>query len=192
MIKRSFIASLLVLVAFVSSAQRPHLELGGTLGFKDEFFFHPSFNASAQFTEFHIYDVDVFTRVSKLKWGGEIGLGFEKAGNYFIRRFDNTTEFEYMNLNRISFDLSPYYYLIKKNHFKWDVQLGVRNYFNLNTVTYFPMKEELKIWKLGARLTTNFTFKSVLVGVYYERDLRTDYSFNPQQSVFGLRIGVIY
>ncbi|MFT6244974.1 MAG: hypothetical protein ACJA0U_002972 [Salibacteraceae bacterium] len=192
MIKQIGVIVLLLVVSLPCLGQRAHLEVGGTFGFKDEFFCRPSFDANAQFTEFHIYDLSLFTRVSKLKWGGELGLGFEKAGNYFTRYVDNTKNAGYMNLNRLSLDLSPYFYLVKKNHFKWDVQLGLRNYLNLNNVTYFPMKENLRRWKMGARITTNFTIKSMLVGVYYERDVRTDYSFNTMHSVFGLRLGVIY
>ena len=183
---------LLLIVSLPCFGQRAHLEVGGTFGFKDEFFYRPSFDANAKYTEFHIYDLTLIARVSKLKWGGEIGIGFEKAGNYFTRYIDNTTDIQYMNLNRLSLDLSPYFYLIKKNHFKWDVQLGLRNYLNLNNVTYFPMKVDLNRWKLGARITSNVTIKSMLIGVYYERDVRTDYSFEPMHSVFGLRLGVIY
>lgn len=183
---------LLLFVSLPCFGQRAHLEVGGTFGFKDEFFYRPSFDVNAKYTEFHIYDLSLIARVSKLKLGGEIGIGFEKAGNYFTRSTDNATDVQYMNLNRVSFDLSPYFYLIKKNHFKWDVQLGLRNYLNLNNVTYFPMEENLNRWKMGARITTNLTIKSMLIGVYYEHDIRTDYSFNTRHSVFGLRVGVIY
>ena len=173
-------------------AQRPHLEAGGTLGFKDEFHYTPTFDTSSHFTEFHIYDLFLFTRVSKKKLGGEFGLGFEKAGNYFIRRFDNTTETKYMNLNRISVDISPFLYLIKKPKSKWDLQLGLRNYFNLTSSIAIPDIHQLKTWKLAGRLTTNYTFKSFLIGLYYEHDIRSDYSFKPNNVTFGLRCGVVY
>ena len=192
MIKQIGVIVALLIVSHSSLGQRAHLEVGATLGFKDEFFYRPSFDVNTQFTEFHIYDLSLIARVSKLKWGGEIGIGFEKAGNYFVRYSDNTTDAQYMNLNRLSLSLSPSFYLIKKSHFKWDVQIGLKNYLNLNNTTYFPMKENLRRWKMGARITTNFTIKSMLIGVYYEHDIRTDYSFNSKHSVFGLRLGVIY
>ena len=180
------------LLIFVSFSQRIHLELGSTLGFKDELHFKPSFDTTSHFTEFHIYDIYVFSRISKNSWGGEMGLGFEKAGNYFIKRFDNSTETKYMNLNRIYFDLSPYFYLIKKSKVKWDLQLGIRNYFNLSRSLFIPETEKIHVWKMGARFTTNYTFKSFIIGLFYEHDLRSDYSFKPNNATFGLRLGVIY
>lgn len=192
MINQIRLLLLLLIVSQTCLAQRPHLEVGATFGFKDEFFSKPSFNPKSQYTEFHIYGLGLLTRVSKLNWGGEIGIGFEKAANYFTRNIDKTKEAQYMNLNRLSLNLSPYYYLIKKSHFKWDAQLGIRNYINLNQQTSFPMSEELRRWKMSGRLSTNITIKSMLIGVYYENDIRTDYSFNTRHSVFGLRLGVIY
>ena len=192
MIGRIHIALLIMLIANVSVAQRPHFEIGGTLGFKDEFHYRPSFDTTAQFTEFHIYDLYAFTRVSKRNLGGEFGLGFEKAGNYFVRRFDNTTEAKYMELNRISVDLSSVLYLIKKAKSKWDLELGFRSYFNLTRFIEVPDQQLQKTWKLAGRVTTNYTFKSFIVGVYYEHDIRTDYFFKPNNATFGLRCGVIY
>jgi len=192
MMKGIHIKLLFVLIANLSIAQRPHLEIGGTLGFKDEFHSTPSFDTTSRFTEFHIYDLYVFTRVSKRNLGGEFGLGFEKAGNYFVRRFDNTTEAKYMELNRICLDLSSYLYLVKKAKSKWDLQLGLRSYFNLSRTIAVPEAQLQKTWKLAGRITTNYTFKSFIVGLFYEHDIRTDYFFKPNNATFGLRCGVIY
>lgn len=186
-----FIAFLMVLPVQLK-AQRVHLELGGALGFKDEFYLNPTFDDSSRYTEFHLYDINLFARVSKLRWGGEIGINYEKAGNYFVRKLNNSTELDYFNLNRLSINVSPFFYLVKKSHFKWDIQLGVRHYFNLNKAIYIPFKEELKVWKLADRFTTNFTFKSVILGLFYEHDIVTDYHFKPSNAVFGIRLGVIY
>lgn len=173
-------------------AQRPHLEVGGTIGFKDEFHFKPSFDAQSKYTEFHIFDLESFLRISKLHFGGEIGLGFEKASNYFIRFQDNSYSAKYLNLNRLSLNMSAFAYAIKKSHFKWDFQLGLRNYFNLNKRMYVPTTLNLKTYKLALRVGSNFTFKNVLFGVYYERDLRSDYTFSQRGANFGFRVGVIY
>jgi hypothetical protein len=173
-------------------SQRPHLEIGGTLGFKDEFFYRPSFHPNAKSTEFHIYDASLFTRVSKLKWGGELGIGFEKAGYYITQNFNNSSALEFMNLNRLSLDIGSFYYLIKKPHFKWDVQLGIRNYLNLSRTTFIPEKQALNVWKLGTRFTSNLTFKSLFIGLFYEYEIHSDYSFNKIPNIFGLRVGRIF
>ena len=186
------ILSLFLVLSCVAYAQRPHLEVGGTLGFKDEFHYTPQFDTSSNFTEFHIYDLFVFTRLSKKRIGGEFGVGFEKAANYFIRRYDNSTDANYMNLNRVLIDFSPYVYLVKKPKTKWDMQLGLRNYFNLNSSIAIPNEHNLKIWKLAGRLSTNYIFKSFIIGLYYEHDIRSDYYFKPSNATFGLRCGVIY
>ena len=187
--------SVLILVLFLSFfgfSQRIHLEIGGTIGFKDEFHYKPHFDVTSKYTEFHIIDVEGFLRVSKLKWGGEIGVGFEKASNYFKRFYDNSKEVKYLNLNRLSLNLSAFHYFIKKSKFKWDLQFGVRNYFNLLPRLYVPVEIPLKVWKLSARVSTNFTFKNVLFGVFYEHDLKSDYAFKNKGANFGFRLGVIY
>lgn len=189
---KKLLTILLLLVSGLVLAQRPHLEIGTTLGFKDEFHYKPHFDVNSKYTEFHILDVELFLRVSKNKFGGEVGLGFEKATNYFIRRYDNSTQSAYLNLNRISLNLSAFYYFIKKSHFKWDLQLGARNYFNTNKWMYAPNSIGLKTYKLAARATTNFTFKNVLFGVYYERDVVSDYTFKLKGANFGFRIGMIF
>jgi hypothetical protein len=181
-----------MLLSFSSLAQRPHLEIGGVLGFKDEFHFKPQFDASSKYTELHIWEIEAFVRVSKSKFGGEIGIGFEKASNYFKRFQDNSSQGGYANLNRVSLNLSAFYYFIKKSDFKWDLQIGLRNYFNTNKYMYIPVEIERNPYKLAVRATTNFTFKSFVFVLYYEYDLKTDYSFKPKGANFGFRAGFIY
>jgi hypothetical protein len=190
-LRHSLFCSLL-LISFSSLAQRPHVELGGVLGFKDEFHFKPQFDATSKYTELHIWEIEAFLRVSKSKFGGEIGIGFEKASNYFRRDIDGTGDFGYANLNRVSLNLSAFYYFIKKSDFKWDLQLGLRNYFNTNKFMYVPLTIERSPYKLAARATTSFTFKNFIFGLYYEYDLKSDYSFKPKGANFGFRAGFIY
>lgn len=172
--------------------QRAHLEVGGTIGFKDEFFMRPTFSASAQFAEFHVYDLSVFTRVSKRRLGLELDLGFEKAAYYFVRFDANSKATNPMNLNRILSDVSGFVYLKKNAKHKVDVQLGCRNYFNCTPNLTLNNTYSLRTWKCAARLGVNYTFKSFISGVYYEQTLRSDYSFGNPTAVFGLRLGVIY
>ena len=80
----------------------------------------------------------------------------------------------------------------KKSDFKWDLQLGLRNYFNTNKKMYIPVTIQRSPYKLAARATTSFTFKNFIFGLYYEHDLKTDYSFKPKGANFGFRAGVIY
>lgn len=176
----------------IGFSQRPHLEVGATLGFKDDFHWKPEFDPNSKYTEFHMYDVYFFSRVSRNKIGGEFGLGFEKAGNYFVRYQDNSTELNYVNFNRISIELSPLIYLIKSSEKKLDFQLGLRNYFNLNSQISVPQQIDLKRWKLAGRATINYTYRSFLVGIFYERDLRSDYSFRFKGVTFGIRGGVLF
>ncbi|MFT5779882.1 MAG: hypothetical protein ACI837_002841 [Crocinitomicaceae bacterium] len=190
--KQFYILLLFIFLSKVSVAQRVHLEVGGTIGFKDEFHATPSFDTTSRYTEFHIYDLTLFTRVSKRNLGSEIGIGFEKAGNYFLRRFDNSTEAKFMQLNRVYIDVSPYIYLIKNPKIKWDLQVGFRNYFNLTRSMQIPEEQLQKSWKLAGRITTNYTFKSFLIGIYYEHDLRADYFFPPNNATFGIRCGVVF
>ena len=51
---------------------------------------------------------------------------------------------------------------------------------------------ELKTWKLTGRVSTNYTYKTFMVGVFYEYDLRTDYVNGAQPMVFGVSVGVVY
>lgn len=183
---------LFLLLAFPGRAQRMHLEVGGTVGFKDEFFLRPSFDSTSRFTEFHLFDLYAFSRVSKRRLGGELGLGFEKAGYYFVRHYDNTTGTGNLQINRLSVDLSGLFYLRKKAAFKWDVQAGVRSFFNLTTGFELPTHYEQTRWAPRARVTTNLTFKFCLVGIYAEHAIRRAYPFAPPSSVFGIRLGVIY
>ncbi len=189
---RSVLVILLFLTSLHGVAQRLHLELGSTVGFKDEFFKSPDFDSTSAFSEFHIFDLYGFTRISKRRWGGELGLGFEKAGYYFVRHLDNSTETSFLQLNRLSLDLSGLFYLRKHTASKWDLQAGLRNYVNLTTTMFLPDRYEQQRWALSARITTNYTYKSFLTGLYYEQPLRNAYSFASATAVFGIRLGVIY
>jgi len=182
----------LMLLANTTFAQRMHLEVGGTVGFKDEFFQHPTFSLGAEFAEFHIFDISLLARVSKRRLGLEMDLGFEKSSDYFVR-FDATSKTtNYMNLNRVLSDVSGLIYLKKSAKHKVDVQLGCRNYFNCTPDLNLTETYALRTWKCAARLGLNYTCKSFLCGVYYEQALRNDYSFGNPTAVFGIRLGVIY
>lgn len=173
-------------------AQRAHLVIGGTIGFKDEFFLTPSFTTPAQFAEFHIYDISVFTRVSKRRLGLEIDLGFEKAGYYFVRFNADSKATESLTLNRVLSGVSGLFYLKKTSKHKVDVQLGCQNYFNCTPAVNLNANYAMRTWKCAARVGLNYTFKSFLSGVFYEQTLRNDYPFENPSAVFGLRLGVIY
>ena len=181
-----------VIIANTTLAQRMHLEVGGTLGFKDEFFRSPAFSSSAKFAEFHIFDITVLARVSKRRLGMEIDLGFEKAGDYFVRFNATSKATNYMNLNRVLCGVSGLFYVKKTAKSKVDIQLGCRNYFNCTPTLNLTETYVLSTWKCTARLGLNYTFKSFLSGVYFEQTLRNDYSFGNPTAIFGLRLGVIY
>jgi hypothetical protein len=179
------------LLSLPTFAQRPHLELGATVGFKDEFFLRPEFAPGAAFAEFHIYDLTLFTRISKARWGAEIDLGFEKAANYFIRFDGASTSNDYFNLNRLKNGVYAHYYLLKNARNKWDIQLGCTQSFNFSPL-FLGTAHPLKTWKLSARGGLNYTFKSFISGLFYEYTLRNDYTFSPPNALFGLRLGLIY
>ena len=178
-------------IGTTTKAQRMHLELGAHLGFKDEFFQHPEFSLSAAYAEFHIYELSAFSRVSKRRLGGELDVGFEKAANYFIRFDGESTSNAYFNLNRLKNGLYIQYYLLKSSTHKWDIQLGATQYFNLSPM-YLSDSIGIKRWKLAGRAGVNYTFKSVILGIYYEHTLRNDYNFSQPNAIFGFRLGLIY
>ena len=182
---------ILLFVSHITFCQRPHLELGITAEFKDEFFSTPDFDSSSQYSEFHVYGLYPFVRVSKLNWGGEFGIGYEKGLNYFTRFDKYTTSSSSITIDRVFINVSPTYYIIKKPDKKWDVQIGIRNYFNLTSKIYVPQESRLDTWKMSARFSTNYTFKLIIFGVFYERDLKTDYTFKPSNTTFGCRFGLI-
>lgn len=184
----------IILVFCTSSlwSQQPHFEVGAKLGFKDEFHLSPNFDQTSKYTEIHFFDLHMFGRISRRRFGNEIGFGFEKAADYFVRYTDNSKEFGYVNLNHLQFDLSQFYYLHKSATKKWDVQIGLRNYFALNERIWIPHKMELKTWKLSGRLATNYTYKNFIIGLFYEHDIRPNYIDFHRAAVFGLNIGVIY
>lgn len=173
-------------------SQQLHLEIGAKLGFKDEFHTEPSFDLNSKYTEIHSFDAYFFGRVSKRRLGNEFGLGFEKASDYFVRYNDQSSQYGYINLNRLFFDLSQYYYLHKSALHKWDVQLGIRNYFGFNDRIWIPHGMDLNTWKLSGRIGTNYTYKTFMVGLFYEHDFRSDYVDVDRAVVFGLNIGLIY
>ena len=190
----------LLMIAFSGQGQQRHLEIGAKLGFKDEFHLKPSFDLNSNYTEIHYFDLYLFGRVSRRRFGTEIGLGFEKSSDYFVRYVDNSTEFGYINLNRVQFDLSEFFYLHKSAVHKWDLQIGLRNYFGFNKQIWIPHEMELKTWKLSGRIATNYTYKTFMIGLFYEYDFRSDYvdftstasAQSNRAAVFGLNIGVIY
>ena len=184
--------SLILWFSVRGMAQQPHLEIGAKFGFKDEFHLKPSFNLNSKYTEIHYFDAYVFWRVSKRRFGNEFGLGFEKASDYFVRFTDQSKQMGYVNLNRVQVDLSQFFYLHKSGLQKWDVQVGLRNYFGFNERIWIPNEMELKTWKLTGRVSTNYTYKTFMVGVFYEYDLRTDYFNGLQPVVFGVNVGVVY
>jgi hypothetical protein len=179
-------------IAFYGASQQQHLEIGAKLGFKDEFHAKPSFDLNARYTEIHYFDAYFFGRVSKRRFGNEFGIGFEKASDYFVRYDDNSKQFGYINLNRIQIDISQYYYFIKTPLHKWDVQLGLRNYIGFNNRIWIPQGMDLKAWKLSGRITTNYTYKTFILGMFYEYDFRSDYVQFDRAAVFGFNFGVIY
>ena len=183
---------LILIIAQFGFSQERHLEVGAKVGFKDEFHLKPSFDLSSKYTEIHFFDVYLFGRVSKRRFGNEFGFGFEKASDYFVRYTDNSTEFGYVNLNHLQLDLSQYYYLLKSPEKKWDIQVGLRNYFALNRQIWIPNKMELKTWKLTGRIATNYTYKRFMVGLFYEHDFRPNYFQGNRPAVFGFNVGIIY
>lgn len=178
--------------SLMSLAQRPHLEVGGTIGFKDEFFLNPEVSLSPDYMEFHCADIYLFSRISKSIYGGELSIGYEKPLAYFQRFNSTTTNYNYFNLNRLAVQLSPYIYLIKKATVKWDVQIGLNNYFNLNNGIYLPDQHRIDIWKMACAFGTNVTYKSFLIRLFYEYNLKADYDFGNANAIFGIRLGVIY
>ena len=158
---------LFLLFSFFGISQQQHLEVGAKLGFKDEFHRKPSFDLNSKYTEIHFFDAYLFGRVSKRRFGNEFGIGFEKASDYFVRYTDNSKQFGYVNLNNLQFDLSQYYYLHKSAVQKWDIQVGLRNYFSLNKQIWIPHKMDLKTWKLSGRIATNYTYKTFIIGLFY-------------------------
>ncbi|MDG1331621.1 MAG: hypothetical protein P8P74_04780 [Crocinitomicaceae bacterium] len=178
--------------SFFGLSQQHHLEVGAKVGFKDEFHLNPSFDLNSKYTEIHFFEAYFFGRVSKRRFGNELGIGLEKTSDYFVRYTDNSKEFGYVNLNHFQFDLSQYYYLHKSAKKKWDVQIGLRNYFSLNDQIWIPHKMELNAWKLAGRITTNFTYKNFIAGLFYEHDIRPNYLDYDRAAVFGLNLGVIY
>lgn len=184
--------SLFLLFSVQGFAQPPHLEIGAKFGFKDEFHFKPSFNLNSKYIEIHSLDAYLFGRVSKRRFGTEFGIGFEKASNYFVRFNDQSTQIGYVNLNRIQVDLSQFVYLLKTPLQKWDIQLGLRNYFGFNSRIWIPEEIALNPWKLSGRVSTNYTYKTFMVGLFYEYDLRSDYVNGARPVVFGLSVGVVY
>ncbi len=182
----------LLLIYLPGMAQQPHLEIGVKLGFKDEFHSRPSFDPNSLYSEIHYFDVYFFGRVSKRRFGSEFGLGFEKPTDYFVRYSDKSTQFGYVNINRVQFDLSEFFYLHKSAIHKWDLQVGLRNYFGFNDHIYIPHEMEMKTWKLCGRIGTNYTYKTVMVGMFYEIDLRADYVDFDRAAVFGLSCGLIF
>lgn len=183
---------LILMITHCGLSQQRHLEVGAKVGFKDEFHLKPSFDLNSKYTEIHFFDVYLFGRVSKRRFGNEFGLGFEKGSDYFVRYTDNSKEFGYVNLNHLQFDLSQYYYLHKSARKKWDIQFGLRNYFALNNQIWIPHKMELKTWKLAGRISTDYTYKTFIVGLFYEYDIRPNYVDFDQAATFGLNVGVIY
>ena len=172
-------------------SQRPHLELGLTSEFKNEIFLNPSFDLTAQQSQFHIYGLFPFIRISKLNWGGDFGIGFEKALNYFTRYNNKSTNSSSIPINRVSININPTYFIIKKSDKKWDVQIGLRNYFNLTSKIYVPNESELEVWKVSSRLTTNYTYKFIIFGIFYEKNIKSDYKFKTNDTTFGCRLGLI-
>lgn len=169
-----------------------HLEVGSALAFKDEFFDHAPFDSLAKFSEIHLYELAVFTRVSKRRFGGELGVGFEKAGYRFSRYANDSTLTRYIQLNRITTDVSALFYLVKKAQTKLDVQCGIRNYFNMPGRLYLPDVYAIRSWSVGGRAGINYTYRSFLCGLFYEYPLRKTYPFQRPDATFGLRVGVIY
>ncbi len=178
--------------SFYGSSQQYHLEVGAKVGFKDEFHLNPSFDLNSKYTEIHLFEAYFFGRVSKRRFGNELGFGFEKASDYFVRYTDNSKEVGYVNLNHLQFDVSQYYYLHKSAEKKWDVQVGLRNYFCLNNQIWIPHKMEMKTWKLAGRIATNYSYKTFIVGLFYEYDIRPNYVDYDRAAVFGLNVGLIY
>ncbi|GEM_PF-3824397 len=182
----------LFLLSFLGYGQRPHLEIGANVSAKEELHKTPSFDSTAQSLNFQLYGINLITRISKRRLGGELGFGFEKAGNYTLQSIGNSDQSAYINLNRLVLNISPYAYILKKAVSKWDVQLGLHNSFNLNSQVLIPDAQFLRAWKMSGRCATNFTYKSLMVGLYYERDLRSDFYFDSKDATFGVRLGVIY
>jgi len=189
---KQFLTFAVLLSSFFGWSQQYHLEVGAKVGFKDEFHLRPSFDETSKYTEIHFFYAYFFGRVSRRRFGNEFGLGFEKAADYFVRYIDNSKEFGYVNLNHLQFNLSQYYYIHKSAMKKCDIQVGLRNYFSLNDQVWIPHKMELKTWKLAGRIATNYTYKTFIVGLFYEHDIRPNYVDFDRAAVFGLNVGVIY
>lgn len=182
----------MLLISVFAECQQQHLEIGAKLGFKDEFHVKPEFNSSSKYTEIHSFDAYFFGRVSKRRFGTEFGLGFEKASDFFVRYSTDSIQLGFLNLNRFQFDFSEYFYLHKSAKQKWDFQVGLRNYFGFNKNIWIPQKMELKTWKLSGRIATNYTYKTFMVGLFYEYNFRSDYVESQRPIVFGLTIGVVF
>lgn len=174
-----------------SLCQEPQFEYGVTFEFKDEFFFTPDFAPNAQYSEFHVYGLYPFCRITKQNWGAEVGMGYEKGLNFFTRFDKHTTTMTSITMDRLFINVSPTYLIYQKPDKKLDIQVGLRNYFNLTSEIYVPQKSMLDTWKLSARLTTNYTYKLLIFGIFYERDLKTDYTFKPSNTTFGCRLGLL-
>jgi len=188
-----FIFSILFVVyASLGVAQRPHLEVGFTLGYKAEVFNQQQFKSNTDYTLFNLFNVKSFVRISKLKLGGQLGIGFEKASDYYIRYNDNTAVNNYFNLNRITVEIAPYYYLIKNSKFKWDIQLGVNGAFNLQNNIKIPETHAVKTSQISVRLGSNITVKNYFLGLFYESHLSSDYYNTKQPIAFGYNVGFIF
>lgn len=190
--KKQFIFIVFFVCAFNVSAQRWHLEVGGSIEFRDVLYDQPNWIDSSKFTEIHCLGVNGFVKASKRKFATQLTFGFSKAIDQFIRFDNDRTHAEYFNLNTISLALAESFYLVKKAAYKLDIQGGVVNNFHLNRSIFLPSKQKVTLYIPVLRTGMNFTYHSLIVGVHYDFPMRHLMLNHPSTAMFGASLGVIY
>lgn len=172
-------------------AQRPHLEVGATIGasqeiHKDVLNTSPVENLMVQSAQF-----DLLTRLSKMKFGIELNAGLDRL---VLMQVDYIND-DYNGapaITNLQLTLLPYFYLIKSSKYKWDVQLGVENKFRFQDKNRLPMPVTDKSWELVTVAATNFTYKYYLVGAYITQGINSYYNFDSKYYQLGGRVGMIF
>lgn len=183
---------LFILVLFVLNqlkAQEKRLQFGACIEFKDEFFFKPQ--ANIKYLEFHSLSINGLMRISGNRLGLESSLGFEKSTNYFVRFNDKSFDFDYLNLNRLSFAAMPFVYLMKKEKATLDVGLGLKYYVNLNGELFKPIASKIDLNKVSLKTALNYSKSNFQMGLFVVYDLQSDFNALPTPFSFGFRFGYL-
>jgi hypothetical protein len=162
----------IILLSLTSMSQRPDLIIGAHLN-------QQILNNAVLDQSYYTPGLALDIEVSRNKLAGQVSLGMKGAGPRNTE--ENPGQFTKYFLN---FDLSVGFFIIKHPAFKWRVNVGASNLFNLNR--YRPDSDfNIANYSLQAYPELMFRYKYYVASVYYSLPV---VGFDSRGT--GLKIGI--